>query len=175
VRTPRKRSLRNAGREEADPLDGRAARAAALDILSRRDYSSGELRGKLLGKGYDATVIAELIERLRAERLLDDARYLENFVTYHASRGQGPNRVREDLRRLGLPGPEIDATLAAYADWLTQLKRAREKKFGTSLPTNYADRQRQARFLAYRGFSGAQIRAALGLDTDLDADTTDEI
>jgi regulatory protein len=175
VRTPRKRSLRREGRDEVDPLDGRAARAAALDILSRRDYSSGELRGKLLGKGYDVTVIAELIERLRAEKLLDDARYLENFVAYHASRGQGPNRVREDLRRFGLPGAEVEATLAAYPDWLTQLKRAREKKFGTSLPTNYADRQRQARFLAYRGFSGAQIRAALGLDTDLDADTTDDI
>ena len=175
MRTPKKRSLRREGRDEVDPLDGRAARAAALDILSRRDYSSGELRSKLLGKGYDATVIVELIERLRAERLLDDGRYLENFVAYHASRGQGPNRVGADLRRLGLPGPEIEATLAAYGDWLTQLKRAREKKFGTSLPTNYADRQRQARFLAYRGFSGAQIRAALGLDTELDADTADEI
>ena len=170
MRTPRKRSLRNAGRDDVDPLDARAARAAALDILSRRDYSSGELRSKLLGKRYDVTVIAELIERLRAEKLLDDARYLENYVAYHASRGQGPNRVREDLRRFGLPGAEVEATLAAYPDWLTQLKRAREKKFGTSLPTNYADRQRQARFLAYRGFSGAQIRAALGLDTDLDAD-----
>jgi regulatory protein len=175
VRTPKKRSLRREGRDEVDPLDGRAARAAALDILSRRDYSSGELRGKLLGKGYDPGVIAELIERLSAEKLLDDARYLENFVAYHASRGQGPNRVREDLRRLGLQGVEIEATLAAYPDWLSQLKRAREKKFGTSLPTNYADRQRQARFLAYRGFSGAQIRTAMGFDTDLDADTTDEI
>ena len=174
MRTPRKRSLRREGRDAVVPLDGRAARAAALDILSRRDYSSGELRGKLLGKGYDPAVIAELIERLRAEKLLDDARYLENFVAYHASRGQGPNRVGGDLRRLGLPGAEVEATLAAYPDWLTQLKRAREKKFGTSLPTNYADRQRQARFLAYRGFSGAQIRAAMGLDTDLDADTTDE-
>jgi regulatory protein len=175
VRTPKKRSLRREGRDEVDPLDGRAARGAALDILSRRDYSSWELRSKLLGKGYDPAVIAELIERLSAEKLLDDARYLENFVAYHASRGQGPNRVREDLRRLGPPGAEIEATLAAYPDWLVQLKRAREKKFGTSLPTNYADRQRQARFLAYRGFSGAQIRAVMGFDTDLDADTTDEI
>jgi regulatory protein len=138
--------------------------------LSRRDYSSAELQGKLLGKGYDAAVVAELIERLRAERLLDDARYLENFVAYHAARGQGPHRVRSDLRSLGLPGAEIEAALAAYPDWLIQLRRAREKKFGTSLPTNYADRQRQARFLTYRGFSGTQIRAALGLDTDLDAD-----
>jgi regulatory protein len=174
VPTPRKRSPRSTGRE-VDPLDGRAARAAALDILSRRDHSAEELSGKLLGKGYAAAVIAELIERLQAEKLLDDARYLQNFVAYHASRGQGPNRVRADLRSRGLPGAEIDATLAAYPDWLTQIKRAREKKFGTSLPTNYADRRRQARFLAYRGFSGAQIRAALELDTDLDADTQDEI
>jgi regulatory protein len=147
----------------------------ALDALSRRDHSSEELRGKLLGKGYDAAVIEELMERLHAEKFLDDGRYLENFVAYHAGRGQGPNRVRAKLCNLGLSGAEIDATLAAYPDWLTQLKRAREKKFGTSLPTNYADRQRQAQFLAYRGFSGAQIRSALGLDTDLDADTQDEL
>jgi len=169
VRTPRKPNLRGAGRE-IDALDFRAARAAALDALSRRDHSSAELREKLLGKGYDATVVADLVERLRSEKFLDDGRYLENFVAYHAGRGQGPNRVRAKLRDPGLPGAEIDAALAAYPDWPAQLKRAREKKFGTSLPTNYADRQRQAHFLAYRGFSGAQIRSALGLDTDLDAD-----
>jgi regulatory protein len=168
VRTPRKLRRSRPGRE-IDPLDSRAARAAALDALSRRDHSSEELRGKLLGKGYDDAVVAELTDRLRAEKLLDDGRYLENFVAYHACRGQGPNRVRANLRELGLPGAEIDAALASYPDWLTHLKRAREKKFGTSPPTNYADRQRQAKFLAYRGFNGAQIRSALGLDT-LDAD-----
>ena len=174
MRTPRKPSLRSAGRE-LDPLDARAARAAALDALSRRDHSAAELRGKLLGKGYDASVVAELMDRLCAEKFIDDGRYLENFVAYRAGRGQGPNRVRADLRNLGLQGAEIDATLAAYPDWLTQLKRAREKKFGTSLPADCADRKRQARFLAYRGFNGAQIRAALGFDTDLDADARDEI
>ena len=172
--TPRKLKRSSAGRE-IDPLDSRAARTAALDALSRRDHSSEELREKLLGKGYDAAVVAELITRLRVEKFLDDGRYLENFVTYHAGRGQGPNRVRANLRDLGLPGGDIDAAIAAYPEWLAQLKRAREKKFGTSLPTNYADRRRQAQFLAYRGFSGAQIRSALGLDTDLDADTKDEI
>ena len=73
---------------------------------SRRDHASEELRGKLLGKGYDAAVVAELIDRLRAEKLLDDGRYLENFVAYHAGRGQGPHRVRADLRNLGLPGAD---------------------------------------------------------------------
>ena len=169
MRTPRKLK-RSSARRELNPLDSRAARAAALDALSRRDHCSEELRGKLLGKGYDAAVVAELIDGLHAEKLLDDGRYLENFVAYHAGRGQGPNRVRANLRDFGLSGAKIDEALAAYPDWLTQLRRAREKKFGTSLPTNYADRQRQAEFLAYRGFTGAQIRSALGLDTDLDAD-----
>ena len=131
MRTPRKPRLGSA-RRELDPLDARAARAAALDALSRRDHSCEELRGKLLGKGYDAGVVDDLVDSLRTEKLLDDGRYLENFVAYHAGRGQGPHRVRANLRHLGLAAAEIDAALAAYPDWLTQLKRAREKKFGTS-------------------------------------------
>jgi regulatory protein len=148
---------------------------AALDALARRDHASGELRRKLREKGFDEDIIDELIETLRAERLLDDRRYLENFVAYHASRGHGPNRVRADLGKLGIAAAESDASLKAYPHWSAQTHRARQKKFGTSLPTNYADRQRQARFLAYRGFTHAQIREALGLDTDLDVDTKDDL
>jgi regulatory protein len=107
--------------------------------------------------------------------LLDDRRFLENFVSYRAARGQGPHRVRADLRKLGMSLAESDSGLDAYPDWSAQLERARQKKFGTSLPNNYADRQRQARFLAYRGFTSAQIREALGLDTDLDMDTKDDV
>ena len=169
--TPKRPDI--AGRE-VDPLNARAARVAALDALARRDHASGELRRKLRDKGYDAGVVDEIVDRLVNEKLLDDRRYLQNFVAYHAARGQGPNRVRADLRKLGLQMPEADTVLDEYPDWIAQLKRARQKKFGTSLPTNYADRQRQARFLAYRGYTGAQIRATFGFDTDLDADTTEE-
>jgi regulatory protein len=116
-------------------------------------------------------VVQPVLDALSAEKLLDDQRYLENFVGYHAARGQGPLRVRMDLRRHGLQGPPIELYLDAYPDWLTHLKRARQKKFGAALPTNYADRQRQARFLGYRGFTSAQIRTALGFDVELDSDT----
>jgi len=152
------------------PLDARAARVFALDALARRDYSSADLRLKLLEKGYDATVVTVLLDALRAEKLLDDRRYTENFVLYHAARGLGPLRVRLDLSRHGLQGPEVEEYLAAYPDWLAHLRLARQKKFGTQLPDNYADRQRQARFLGYRGFTSAQIRMALGFDVELDSD-----
>ncbi len=162
------------GRHAVDPLDARAARVAALDALARRDHASTELRQKLIDKGYDRLLVDEVIDRLVADKLLDDRRYLQNFVAYHAARGQGPNRVRADLRQRGLRTPDVESALEAYPDWLAQLKRVRQKKFGTSPPTNYADRQRQAKFLAYRGFTGAQIRTTLGYDTDLDADITEE-
>jgi regulatory protein len=142
---------------------------AALDALARRDHASEDLRRKLLDKGYDAAIVAPLLEALRVEKLLDDRRYTENFVAYHAARGQGPVRVRAELRRLGLTGELVEECLDAFPDWIVQLRKARQKKFG-ALPTSFADQQRQARFLGYRGFTSAQIRMALGLDLDLDAD-----
>jgi regulatory protein len=154
-----------------EPLDARGARVAALDALARRDYASEDLRVKLLEKGYDGSVVLPLLDALRDEKLIDDRRYLENFVAYHAARGQGPLRIRLDLRRHGLQGPVVEEYLDTYPDWIAQLQRARLKKFGAKPPKNYADRQLQARFLGYRGFTGAQIRLALGFDVELDSDT----
>jgi regulatory protein len=163
---------RNAlGRPEVDALDAKAARAAALDALARRDHSAEDLRRKLLDKGYDAVVVAPLLEALRAEKLLDDRRYTENFVAYHAARGQGPLRIRAELRRHGLEGALIEESLDAFPDWIVHVRNARQKKFGGQLPSAYPDKQRQARFLGYRGFTSAQIRSALGFDIDLDSDT----
>jgi regulatory protein len=143
---------------------------AALDALSRRDHACEDLRRKLLEKGYDAGVVAPLLDALRAEKLLDDRRYTENFVAYHAARGQGPIRVRAELRRLGMEGNLVEEYLDAFPDWIMQLRKAQQKKFGANLPSEFADMQRQARFLGYRGFTSAQIRTALGFDIDLDSD-----
>ena len=137
--------------------------------MARRDYSCEDLRLKLLEKGYDASVVLPLLEALRDEKLLDDRRYLENFVAYHAARGQGPVRIRVDLRRHGLLGPLVEEYLDAYPDWITLLKKACLKKFGAKPPKDYADRRSQARFLSYRGFTSAQIRMALGFDVEVDS------
>jgi len=154
-----------------DPLDSRAARVAALDALARRDHASGELRRKLLEKGYESTVVDEVLERLIAEKLVDDRRYVETFVCFHAARGHGPHRVRSDLQKLALQRELVEEALSDFGDWMSHLHKARQKKFGAQLPTHYPDKQRQARFLAYRGYTGAQIRMALGLDTDIDLES----
>jgi regulatory protein len=153
-----------------EPLDARAARATALNVLARRDYSCEDLRLKLLEKGYDGSVVLPLLDALRSEKLLNDKRYLENFVAYHAARGQGPLRIRVDLRRHGLQGPLVEEYLDAYPEWIGLIEKVRVKKFGAKPAKNYADRQIQSRFLSYRGFTSAQIRMALGFDIELDSD-----
>ena len=87
---------------------------AALDALARRHHASEDLRRRLVDKGFDAAVVAGVIERLIQEHLLDDRRYVDNFVASHAARGQGPLRVRADLRKFGVQGPLVEESLAAY-------------------------------------------------------------
>jgi regulatory protein len=136
--------------------------------LARRDLASEDLRRKLLEKGYDSGVVAPLIEALRAEKLVDDERYVENFVAYHAARGQGPVRVRLQLRQKGLEGTLVEERLSAYPDWMLHLREVQRKKFGAAQPANYSEKHRQARFLRYRGFTSAQVRSALGFDVEID-------
>ena len=139
-------------------------------MLARRDRASGELGAKLRDLGYDVDIVAAVVERLIAEKLVDDSRYVDNFLTQHAARGQGPLRIRQELRHAGLSGPLVEDAISAYPDWIEGARRARIKKFGTRPPAAPADRARQMRFLGYRGFTSAEIRGALGWDVDLGVD-----
>lgn len=139
-------------------------------MLARRDHASTELTVKLRDRGYDGDVVEIVLARLLDEKLLDDQRYVANFLRYHAGRGQGPMRVRSELRQRGLTGPLIEEAIRAWPDWIAGARSARARKFGATQPAGAADKARQMRFLGYRGFTSAQIRSALGWDIDLEAD-----
>ena len=141
----------------------------AVSLLARRDFASGELRQKLGSQGYDATVAAAVVAALTEERMLDDARYAENYVAYHAGRGQGPIRIGADLRSLGVPATLVEAALGSGPDWRELARTIRTRKFGAEPPGDWTEKTRQARFLQYRGFSSDHIRAATGADFDPDS------
>ena len=142
---------------------------AAIALLARRDFASGELRQKLGSQGYDATVAAAVVADLVEERALDDARYAENYVAYHSGRGHGPVRIGADLRSMGVAADLIQAALATGPDWRELARAIRIRKFGAEPPEEWTERTRQARFLQYRGFSSDHIRAATGADFDADS------
>ena len=149
--------------------DPEAARMAAVALLARRDFASGELRQKLGSQGYNSEVATAVVADLIAERALDDARYAENYVMYHAERGQGPLRIAADLRALGVSDDLAEGALATGPDWRALARKVRARKFGADSPENWTEKTRQARFLQYRGFSSDHIRAATGAEFDPDS------
>jgi regulatory protein len=160
-----RRAKRQRVTSSADPA---AARQAAIALLARRDYASGELRARLERKGFNADVVGNTVAELAAERALDDARYAGNYVAYAAARGQGPLRIAAELKALELPAELIEAALGGGPDWRALASHVRNRKFGPEPPPDWPEKARQARFLQYRGFSSDHIRLALGADFDLD-------
>ena len=137
---------------------------AGTALLARRDYASGELRAKLIDKGHEPSEVEAVVARFQAQRLVDDARYAERFVAYRAARGQGPVRIRMDLKALGLPSDLIEDALAGGPDFPALAAAARSRKFGSQVPKDFREKARQARFLQYRGFSVDDIRSAFEPD-----------
>jgi regulatory protein len=163
------RSLSRSRRGGLDPdqaADAGAIRRSALVLLSRRDFASPELVEKLTGQGYAGDPVREVVADLAAERLLDDVRYAANYVAWHASRGQGPMRIRQDLLAAGLPAAMVAEALDSGPDFAAICRQTRERRFGAELPAEWKERARQARFLQYRGFSSDHIRSAFGPDFD---------
>jgi regulatory protein len=158
----------SAARDPANREDPVAARAAATALLARRDFATQELRSKLAARGFAADAIGTALAELQSTGFLNDERFLQNYVAYHAARGQGPMRITSALRRLQLHPAAIEAALAGGTDWVALARSVRKGKFGSQLPTRWAEKARQARFLQYRGFSSDHIRAAMGADFDPD-------
>ena len=148
--------------------DPQAIRAAALTLLARRDWLTGELSSKLQAVGCDREATAAVIADLVQERLLNDARYAEHYVASRAERGHGPLRIAADLASLGAPRELIEAAVGSGPDWRALAGTVRSRKFGAAPPDSWAEKARQARFLQYRGFSSDHIRAATGADLEPD-------
>jgi regulatory protein len=150
--------------------DAAAAGSAAVLLLARRDFSSGELREKLAAQGFQAatvqSVVAEFIER----GYLNDERYARQFVAYHAERGHGPRRIARELAQRGLDATLIDEALSEAEDWGQRARELRIRRFGLTVPERWPEKAKQARFLQYRGFSNDHIRSALGPEAVADLD-----
>lgn len=151
----------------------------ALRHLARREHSRVELERKLAGFAEDtpeasaAEQVRAALDELTARGLLCDDRVAETVL---AGRGQrlGARRLAQTLRDKGLAPELIDATLAQARG--SELARARaiwQRRFGR-LPVDAAERGRQMRFLAGRGFEADVIRRVLqGASSDAEA-TADE-
>ena len=100
------------------------------------------------------------VNELVAQGLLSDARYAESFIHSRFQRGQGPQKIRAELRERGVDDALIEAGLELYAPhWQQLIEQVRLKRFGPARPDDFRERSRQMRFLMQRGFTAEQIDA----------------
>jgi regulatory protein len=149
--------------------DAKAIELTAVRLLSRREHTCDELRRKLLDKGSAPEFVEPVVEKLAGKRLVSDDRYVASFVHAHTRRGQGPARIRADLRQRGIEATRAEAELERCGvDWVALAVQVRRRKFGAAAPKSLTERAKQSRFLQYRGFEADQIRAALAAETGSD-------
>lgn len=156
--TPEEQALRAKQRDKE-------VEVAAVRLLSRREHSTEELKRKLAAKGHPEASIETVLDKLGQNKLVSDERFTATYVHHHARRGQGPVRIRAELRQQGITDSQIQQEVgAAGQDWNALATEVRRRKFGVELPRTAGERAKQARFLQYRGFNSDQIRAALKFD-----------
>ena len=146
----------------SDEEQAERARASALRLLARREHSRRELELKLVAREFDRSLIEPLLADLVASGYLSDERFAEQFSRSRVGRGQGPNRIRAELRERGVSDEFIEFAIAELdVSWADLACEVRVSKFGAEAPTDHTSRAKQSRFLNSRGFSSEQIAIAI--------------
>ena len=135
-------------------------RERALAMLARREHGRAELARKLAAHAESAEQVEALLDQLAARGWLSEQRFAESRATVLA-RKFGSRKIEYDLRSRGVAAEVVERTVdEARAQELENCRTAWQKKFG-ALPQDAAERGRQMRFLAGRGFSAEAVRQVL--------------
>lgn len=132
----------------------------ALRLLSAREYSRAELERRLQAFEEAPGSLESVLDELQAKGFISAQRVLESVIHRRAAK-LGTARIRQELQSKGLE-PEAVAQAVEQLR-ASEVDRAREvwrKKFGAP-PADGAERAKQMRFLASRGFGGDAIHKVL--------------
>jgi regulatory protein len=137
-------------------------RVAAINLLSRREYSRHEIFQKLSPRAQDQDELEQVLDRLAELGYQSDQRFAESFLRSRIYRGLGQNRIVRELKEKGISlDMAMQAIEAEQPDWFELAALSATTK-GRSLDLNdYADRQKLFRYLSYRGFTVDEIKHAL--------------
>lgn len=138
----------------------------ALRLLAAREHSRRELERKLAQHEAEPGQLKTALDELQSRGFIDEQRVVDSVVYRRAGR-LGAGRIKQELQAKGLDAERVAIAVASLQ--ATEVERAREvwrKKFG-ELPADAAQRAKQARFLAARGFGGEVIRRVLRSEDDV--------
>ena len=136
------------------------AKEKALQLLDKRDYSRAELLRKLTEKDYDEAEATEAVDRLVELGFVDDVRYAPIIVRHYAAKGYGPQRVRQELQRRGIPKELWDEAMQEMPQQDDTIDRLLHSKLKSDTPDR-AELKKATDFLLRKGYGWDEIKAAV--------------
>jgi regulatory protein len=139
---------------EADPAQ--AARTIVLRRLTAAPRTYAQLRDGLLERGFEMSVITEVLDRYVEVGLVNDAEFAEMWVrSRHSIRGNARSVLRRELRDKGVPTEQAELALAAITDEAERERASdlvRRKLASTARLEHQARIRRLTSMLARRGY-----------------------
>ena len=137
-----------------------------LKMLAKRELSESQVRQRLARKCHDRDAIDEAVERLRAERAIDDARVAETIArTETTTKRRGKLRVRMKIERAGIARETAKGAVDAVFDAIDNdslIEASLSKRLrGRETIADDHEFQRLYRYLAGQGFEADRIMKAL--------------
>ena len=133
----------------------------ALDLLSRREHSRKELYLKLIKRFESKEEINFTLDKLEGNNLLNDSRFLEEYVQARRKRGFGPIKISVELEQRGVNESLILNEIERFDDWENLAELSFKKRFPDGASKDFKELQKQKNFLTNKGFTFHQIESVL--------------
>lgn len=146
-------------------LDLGRAYQYALNLLSRKSYTTAQVYKKLEAREYETDIVQEVLKRLVDVGLLNDEQYTISYINHQAIMGKkGPNKIKQELLQKGIAERLINQYLNVYEEEeqvehaikiANQLVRT-NRKYGP-----HFIKQKVSQHLMTKGFSRSVIEKAV--------------
>jgi len=145
------------------------AKLRAMNLLKSREYTTAQLRTKLLQGYYPEPIVQQALDYVASFHYTDDLRYAVGYITYHENT-KSRKRLEMDLQKKGIGKDIIEAAWSQWEeqggnrDEMAMIRRLLEKKHYCPGEADRKEQQKVYAFLLRKGFSGEQIRYAMRTD-----------
>ena len=143
------------------------AKLRAMNLLKSREYTTKQLHDKLKQGGYPEDIITLALDYVASYHYTDDLRYAVSYMQSHET-DKSRRRIEQDLMRKGIGKETLEKAWQTWEarggeqDEQQMISELLEKRGYCPREADLREKQRLYGFLMRRGFSGEQVRKALG-------------
>jgi len=132
-------------------------RTYAFRLLAYRDRSSKEMQQRLIDKGFDKTLVHEIIVEFLADDTLNNERFARAFVhDYTHVKPRGNIFIQRELRKKGIPVEMIESILE-HRDERNMIRDYLARKMSDVDVNDFKVRQKMVHRLLNQGFSSSLV------------------